>query len=236
MTRPHRAQCRRRLLRWVAAPALATLSSLAPAPACPLALVLALDASSSVDEREYRLQRDGLATALADEEVVEAIVAQGGIWVTAFEWSGAWQQYDWLGWTFLDDAASVRRAAARLGGASRQSDGFPTALGYALGYALAQLRHAPEPCARQVIDVAGDGINNHGFPPGSVYRANDLTGVTVNALVIEGATPPPAPYYRAQVIRGPGAFVEVTADFADYTEAMRRKLLREIPAQYVMLR
>ena len=35
---------------------------------CDLALVLAMDASSSVDEREYVLQMKGMASALLDAE------------------------------------------------------------------------------------------------------------------------------------------------------------------------
>jgi Ca-activated chloride channel homolog len=208
----------------------------APSPACEMSLVLALDASSSVDDREYRLQRDGLAAALTDREVMTAIRTQGGIWLLAFEWSGGRHQYDWLGWTFLDDPASIRRAAARLGSAERRVDEFPTALGYAIGHALIRLGEAPERCARRVVDVSGDGVNNDGFPPASAYRASDIGGVIVNGLVIEGDAPPPVPYYRTQVIHGPGAFLEIAEDYADYAEAMRRKLLREIASNaYVSL-
>jgi hypothetical protein len=168
---------------------------------------------------------------------MRAIGAQGGIWLMAFEWSGGRQQYNWLGWSFIDDPASIRAAAERLRGARRRVDEFPTALGYALGYALAQLRNAPERCTRQVIDVSGDGVNNDGFPPESAYRASGMPAVIVNGLVIEGDTPPPAPYYRDHVIRGPGAFVEIADGYDDYARAMRRKLLREIgAASYVMLR
>ena len=38
-------------------------------------------------------------------------------------------------------------------------------------------------------------------------------------------------YYRREVVRGPGAFVEVAQGFEDYTRAMRRKLLRELTSQ-----
>ena len=60
------------------------------------------------------------------------------------------------------------------------------------------------------------------------YRNFDFANVTVNGLVIKGADPDPVAYYRAEVIHGPGAFVEIAADFDDYEAAMKRKLLREI--------
>ncbi|WP_156505789.1 DUF1194 domain-containing protein, partial [Sulfitobacter sp. HI0054] len=37
-----------------------------------------------------------------------------------------------------------------------------------------------------------------------------------------------ASYYRAEVILGPGAFVETAEGFEDYARAMTRKLLREL--------
>jgi len=36
------------------------------------------------------------------------------------------------------------------------------------------------------------------------------------------------PFYRHEVIAGPGAFVEIAAGFEDYPRAILRKLLREI--------
>lgn len=214
------------------AAALATLTALTLAPgkgrACELALIVALDVSASVDAVEYALQRDGLADALEDAEVAQSIEAVGGLWLSVFEWSGARRQDMRLDWTFLASPAEIAAVAAGLRGMRRSYDEFPTSLGYALGYAMIRLREAPAPCRRRVIDVSGDGVNNDGFPPSSAYRAHDMAGVTVNALAIAGEDPPPAPYYAREVIRGPGAFVEVARGYRDYARAMKRKLLREI--------
>lgn len=200
----------------------------ASALACPLALVLAIDVSSSVDASDYRLQMRGLGDAFGDREVVDAIVSNGGVLVTAFEWSGRNQQVPIADWTWLDTPNAVQVFADRLSGASRSHYRFPTALGYALGHAAIQFARAPRACARQVVDVSGDGVNNEGFPPASAYRAFDFSRTTVNGLVIRGADPDPVTYYRNTVIRGPGAFVETAETFADYGSAMKRKLLREI--------
>jgi Ca-activated chloride channel homolog len=210
-----------------------TLCAAGPAPACPLALILALDTSASVSAREDQLQKQGLAAALTDAAVVEAVRLQGGIWLAAFEWSGTRHQTDRLDWTFVDTAAGLEAVAARMRQTGRQAERFPTALGFALLHAVLRLRQAPVRCSRQVIDIAGDGVNNDGFPPESAYRAADFAGITINALVITGDLPPPAPYYRDEVIRGPGAFVEIAEGYEDYARAMRRKLLREISPSYV---
>ncbi|WP_297582234.1 DUF1194 domain-containing protein [Roseibium sp.] len=204
-----------------------TLTS-ASAKACSLALVLAMDGSASVDPREHSLQLNGLADALSDPDVVQAIETVGGIWVTSFEWSGRFQQLMQLNWQHLTDTASAEAAAQTLRQSPRGFTEFPTAIGYALGYAAVQMRHAPAPCARRVIDVAGDGINNDGFGPESAYKAFDFEGITVNGLVIAAPDTVPALYYQRFVIRGPGAFVEIAADYEDYARAMKRKLLREI--------
>lgn len=206
----------------------ATLLGLGQAHACSLALVLAMDGSASVDTREHSLQLNGLADALSDPDVVQAIEAVGGIWVTSFEWSGRYQQMMQLNWRHLKDAASAQAASETLRRSRRGFVEFPTAIGYALGYASVQMQKAPERCARKVIDIAGDGINNDGFGPDSAYRAFDFRNITVNGLVIESADETPFDYYNSTVIRGPGAFVEVAAGYEDYARAMKRKLLREI--------
>jgi len=207
--------------------ALACALAASPAKACSLALVMAMDVSASVDASEHRLQLDGVAGALTDPEVVDAIESVGGIWLYSFEWSGRYKNKTQIDWIFVEDAASAQAAATDLASTARSETEFPTALGYALGHASLVLNRAPERCDRRVIDVAGDGINNEGFGPQSAYRAFDFTGITVNALVI-GEVEGTADYYAREVLYGPAAFMEVTRSFNDYKTAMKRKLLREV--------
>jgi len=197
-------------------------------PICGLSLVLALDVSSSVNPAEFTLQTRGLARALRDPAVRRSIISTGGIQAMALEWSGRDQQVDIAPWALLTSDAGISRFADRIETHQRVHDEFPTALGYALGHAATRLRNAPLSCARAVIDVSGDGVNNEGFEPLLAYRNFDFTNITVNGLVIRGADPDPVAYYRAEVIHGPGAFVEIATDFGDYAAAMKRKLLREI--------
>jgi len=200
---------------------------LVPARACSLALVIAVDVSASITESEYDLQQRGIAGALRDQSVVEAIEAVGGIWLHSFEWSGLYQQNSLTEWRFLRDAASAHAAADEILSNTRDSREFLTALGPALGHARDVLDTAPQRCDRQVIDVSADGINNHGDEPRYIYAAMDFTDITVNALVIlkDDRT---LTYFTNKVITGPGAFIQSTNRYEDYTEAMTRKLLREI--------
>ncbi|MEM1346626.1 MAG: DUF1194 domain-containing protein [Pseudomonadota bacterium] len=205
-----------------------------PAQACELALAFALDVSASVDAREYRQQIDGLAAALVEPRVVEAVLAQpGGIALAAYEWSGRYQQDEIVHWTRIETRDSLAGFVARLRAHTRAYDEFPTAIGYALGHGAVLMRSAPD-CARRVIDISGDGVGNEGFSPAIAYREFEFDAITVNGLAIGGTDPEVIEYYRAEIPHGPDAFVEVARDFDDYPAAILRKLLREIEGpQYV---
>lgn len=211
---------------------LAGVLAAAPAGAAPcrLALVLALDVSSSVDAPEDRLQRDGLAAALIAPEVEAAFLAGAPVALAAFEWSGRHEQDLLLDWRLIGSAADLVAAAQAVHESRRGHDDLPTAMGYALGHASLLLREAP-PCERQVIDVSGDGVNNEGFGPSQAYGAFPFAGVQVNGLAIvapgeEGRRT--LDFYLGQVRHGPGAFVEIADGFAGFERAMRRKLVREL--------
>ncbi len=196
---------------------------------CRLALVLALDVSSSVDAREHLLQQQGLAAALDDPDIRHAILrgAPGTVALAIYEWSGRQQSQTVLGWTQLDSDHAIDGAVATLRTAPRSETRFPTAMGFALGYGATLLERAP-PCTRRVIDVSGDGITNDGFGPELAYRHFDFDGVTVNGLAVLGADPQVQDYFEDEVRHGPGAFVEISEGYAGFRRAMTRKLLREI--------
>ncbi|WP_253913112.1 DUF1194 domain-containing protein [Pseudoruegeria sp. HB172150] len=201
---------------------------------CRLALALALDISSSVDQVEDRLQREGLAAALTSDDVVEAFLAVPGQEVTlaVFEWSGRYQQDVILSWRKMASRSDIFAAAQRIAGSKRNYTEFPTAIGYALGFAAGLFEDAP-PCLFQTLDVSGDGRNNEGFGPALAYANFPLGEVTVNGLVIGQGDDDLMGYYEREVIKGPGAFVEEARDFQDFERAMRQKLLRELMVRAV---
>lgn len=213
--------------------ALAALFGLAaPARAldCGTALVLALDVSASVDAEEYALQMEGLAAALVDPDVVAAILPHpgAGIMATAFVWSGFQHQDVIAPWTWLGSEGDIAAFADRIATTPRVHDYWPTALGRAANFAADLHRQNNVPCARRVVDISGDGVNNDGQPP-RWYAAQGLfRGIIYNGLVIRGAVPDPLEHYRQQVLHGPGAFLEVAEGFSDYPPAIQRKLLREL--------
>jgi hypothetical protein len=196
---------------------------------CRLALALALDVSSSVDNNEYNLQRLGLAAALDAPEVRHAILngARGDVALAVYEWSGFYQHKLHLDWVILRTHEDISQAALAIGAMTRSHSDFPTSIGPALGYGATLLERAPR-CDRQVIDVSGDGISNYGFSPAAAYREFLFDGVTVNGLVIQSSSAGVAEYYRRNVLHGPNAFLVVAGGFAEFREAMTRKLYREV--------
>lgn len=215
----------------VRAAALALALAAGPAAAqdaCRLALQLGIDVSASVDATEYRQQLDGIASALIAPEIVTAFLdGPGPVALSIFEWSGRFQQDVIVDWTLVTSEEILTGMAERVARQVRAHEDFPTALGYALGYATQRFASAP-PCLFQTLDISGDGQNNDGFPPAAAYEHFPFDGVVVNGLAIGGASRGIGDYYLEQVIRGPGAFVEHAASHDDFADTMRRKLEREL--------
>ncbi len=184
--------------------------------------------SASVDATEYDLQMTGLASALLDPVVTEAFLnGPGPVALSIFEWSGRFQQDVLVDWTLITSEEDLLRIADRISRATRGHEDFPTALGYALGFAADRFSQAPQ-CLFQTLDISGDGQNNDGFTPGAAYEHFPFDGITVNALAIGGASRGIGDYFVNEVIRGPGAFVEYATNHSDFGETMRRKLEREL--------
>lgn len=208
-----------------------------------VALVLAADVSRSVDEEEFRLQRDGIATALTDPKVLNAIRSglHGAVAICFVEWSGVGQQLVVADWVVVHDLASAQKIAGVVRAAPRSYFGS-TAIGSAIDFSMRQLARARVEADRRVIDVSGDGTNVSGPPVVSARDAAVEADITVNGLAILSAFPnpfnpdhthPPGgldEYFRRNVIGGAGSFVTVVEGFQTFAEAMINKLIREIAA------
>lgn len=193
-----------------------------------LELVLAIDASGSIDVDEWLLQREGFAAALRDPEVVTAIEAsEGGIAINVVQWSGRRQQAVVVDWRHVTDARSATAVAELMAGMDRSLLG-ETALGEALAFALRQLGRSPFAGRRRTIDVSGDGKTNTGPEPDRLRDAAVARGITINALAILNEQADLADYYEKHLVGGPGAFVLEAAGLEQFADAIRRKLLHEI--------
>jgi len=201
-----------------------------------LELVLAIDASSSVDPTEWQLQRQGYAAAFRDQEI-QAAIASGPnkrIALSVVVWADAtvprWDS-QWFMLALPDDSERFADFMANL---PRIPEGG-TGIGMGLAAAIRKFDRNGLVAPRQVVDVSGDGRET---PPREnvvmIPMANALArarGVTVNGLAIVNEDPGLAGWYRDNVIAGRGSFVITAADYGDFGEAMRKKLLREITHQ-----
>src|SRR5258708_30446331 len=81
--------------------------------AVDLHLLLAVDASGSVDYTRFELQRRGYVAAFRSPQVLQAI--RGGesqsIAVAMFQWTGPQQQIEIVPWTQINDAPSAHSLA-----------------------------------------------------------------------------------------------------------------------------
>jgi len=227
---------------WRIAAALLLLGAVArPAEAGPaeadLALVLAVDVSSSMNRSELALQRQGYVAALSDPEVAEAITlgGQGRVALAYVEWADPGAQAVVMPWTVIASAAEARAFAGEL--AQRpilQASG--TSISAGLAFAAALFDAAPVHAPRQVIDISGDGFNNAGPPVEAARDAVVRRGIVINGLPVllrpaaAGDSPESdlAAYYRDCVIGGPGAFVVPVTGREGIAAAIRRKLVLEI--------
>jgi hypothetical protein len=199
-----------------------------PAKSAALALVLAIDVSASVTADSYLLQHDGLARAFENPRLVDAISAlPGGIDVLVLEWSDPDKIVVTVGWTRVTDAHSAAVFSAAVRRSKRSSNGL-TAIGPALLAAASAFDGLPEPAARRIIDISGDGMANFGVPPAVARDRLLAAGIAINGLAILTEEPWLEAYYRRYVIGGPAAFVVVAQDFGSFAEAILRKLVQEV--------
>lgn len=195
---------------------------------CRLALALAVDVSRSVDEADYTIQTEGLADALIDPAVQAAIFgAPGDVAIMVYYWSGVRHQEVVAAWRLIQTPGELAALSDQVRAMPRLPVSLPTALGEALRFGRSQFDEAPV-CARQVLDVAGDGRNNEGLSPRRIYEKTDFGNLVVNGLAVGEHETGLEAYYASDVIRGDGAFVEIAPAQADYPRSIRRKLLREL--------
>ncbi len=195
-----------------------------------MALVLAVDCSYSVNATRFRLQMQGIANAFRQKAIHDAIArgTLGRIAVALVEWSDEQNQVMPITWQLIDSREAALAFADIVATTPRKLAEGGTAIGAALKFSEAALLTAPVETRRRVIDLSSDGRNNRGI---RVSLARDDVvgkGITINALAILSEWPTLNYYFDQQVVGGPFHFTIIANDYAAYSEAIYRKLLREI--------
>jgi hypothetical protein len=207
-------------------------------------LVLAVDVSRSMTPNELEIQRRGYAEAIASAEIVDAIRngPEGRVALSYMEWAGAGSQRTVVGWTLIASSEDARAFADRL--ITRFDENLSrTSISGAIDAAAASFDGNGFAGWRQVIDVSGDGPNNHGRPVEDARDAALARGIVINGLPLmtdEGIgrqwhLADLDRYYRDCVIGGPAAFVIPVKDWSEFVFAVRQKLVLEFVGPAVPL-
>ena len=206
--------------------------------AVDLELVLAVDASGSVDDEEFRLQLNGIAASFRDPKVVEAISRgfHGQIAVALLVWSDAHVQKDRGKWYVIRSAEDAEAFALLTQYHPRRVPNGATGIGAGIGTAIDMMRYNGLNGSRQVVDVSGDGVESPldtSLTIGATllkdaHRLGNKLGIIVNGLAITNDVPNLDVWYENNVRLGPGSFVMRAETSPDTDRAKRAKLLREI--------
>lgn len=200
-------------------------------------LVLAVDASRSMQSFEQKIQRDGYVAAFRQRDVVRAIQegVHGKVAITYVEWAGSTMQRVIVPWMVVDSTESAEKFASLLA-APIPTTQSRTSISGVIDFGATLFDDNGFKGLRRVIDVSGDGANNNGRPV--LEARNDATakGVTINGLPLmtrgdfysDWAVEDLDVYYTNCVIGGPGAFMIPVNSWDQFPEAVRRKLVLEL--------
>jgi hypothetical protein len=214
-------------LLWFISPAQSQTNAL---PTTDIVLALMVDASGSVNQKRFELQRRGYADAFRNRQVLNAIRggANGSIAVIMVQWTGPQMQALAVPWTLIKDEASANAFADAIEASPRQLFGGGTSVSGAIDHAMLLLQAAPYRGLKRVIDISGDGSNNRGR---DVREARDeavRAGVIINGLPIVSLEYDLDKYFFDNVIGGPGAFIVPADSYENFSQAIVRKLILEI--------
>jgi len=208
----------------------ALIAARAAAAEADLALVLAVDVSSSINEERFGLQREGIARGLESNEILAAIA--GGphqtIELAIIEWSE--RQHVVLDWTIIRGRADLDTVLKALRTSPRPNVGYKTNVAAGIVNAAGLFETAPLQADRKIIDVSGDGQQNDGKLAAEAARDSAVAqDITINGLPItSGEEPEVDRWYRTHVVGGDGAFMIVANGHDAFADAIRKKLSLEV--------
>ena len=167
-----------------------------------LQLALMVDASGSVNQYRFELQKRGYVAAFRNPRVLAAMI--GGrtqsIAVTMVQWTGPFLHVQVLPWTLIKDEASVKTVASVIEQTPRALFGGGTSISGAIDHAMSLFPQSPFKSERQVMDISGDGSKpfsttdrSHFRRPIEAIRESRRTGseVEIEDWQLEDSEPVP---------------------------------------------
>ncbi len=196
------------------------------------ALIVSVDVSNSVDDARYKLQMEGIAQALEDPGVIDAITSgeKASILFSMVMWAD--KPRIAVPWRRIASAADAKALALEVRGLRQQGGEFTCVTGMLRNIADKVITQIPMKATRIIVDVSGDGKENCNPRETTQAVRDELVSynVTINGLpILEGDQGPSLEeWYRENVMGGAGAFVLPAHGFDDFGRAIRQKFVIEI--------
>ena len=160
-------------------------------PLVDIALLVSVDVSNSVDEHRYKLQMEGIAEALEDKGVLDAITGGtvGGILFGMVTWAD--RPTFVMPWTRISTKEEAGAVAAKVRKLQLQSGEFTCMTRMMRSVNDKIVPQIPAKATRIVVDVSGDGPDNCNADESIESVRDELvaTGVTINGLPINEGDP-----------------------------------------------
>ena len=200
-------------------------------------LMLAVDASTSISEKERDLQREGHVRALQSFEVKQAIRGgfYGRIALSYVEWSRDIKYI--VDWELIDmrgDPKSIDLFAEKIRENKDHVEGSATMIHKLMDFALYEIRRSGYKASRPskyILDISGDGPDRK-HETLRLSRENLLgIGVVINGLAVSEDPEEDTDifqYYKDCVQGGVGSFVIGVNSWEDFAKAIQKKMVLEL--------
>lgn len=198
-----------------------------------VALVLAIDVSTSTSHEQKKFQLEGYAEAIQAEEVFRAL--QSGyaqkIAVKVVFWASDnefWEMTDWVPLQSKDDLENFSNQIVDL----PYKFGTMTHIQSALVSSGKLFENIPYEPLKKVIDISSDGPSNGGVTREAALEYLSRHNIVVNGLpltyIVNYENIDLTKYYSENVIFGPGAFLVPVNKKANFVNSLTMKLSLEI--------
>ena len=202
------------------------------------ALIVSVDVSSSVDSARYVLQMEGIAAALEDKGVLDAVLGgpRGGILFSMITWADHAKLV--VPWTTISNAEEASALAKKIRSIPQQTGEF-TCMARMLRYTADKvILRIPVKASKIVIDISGDGPDNCNSGQSLENTRNELAagGITINGLpILEGQDAATIEgWYKDNVKAGAGGFIVPAKGYGDFARAFRQKFVVEISQNFAV--
>lgn len=197
-------------------------------PVVDVAIIFATDVSGSINEDRFRLQVEGLAQAIEDPDIINAMLRgyNKQVALAYVQWSDLLEQKT-TGWFIIKSQEDAKNFANMIRNTPRAFSAGTNIEG-AMRYSEFMFSIAEFEPERKIIDISGDGKGGNVENMLLIRERLRRQGFQINGLAILNDEPDILQWYNDHVRTGPGSFTILAKDFGDFAPAIRRKIITEL--------